>query len=81
VAAFPGVAIADLAGVLGVSKAAIYYHIERDGSVGFGRSGKPDVFIHANRPLSGPTHVAMASPDRATAHAFHAASPAPRQNP
>jgi len=47
--------------------------MERDGSAGFGRDGKPDLWIHANRPLSGPTHVAIASPDRATVHAFHAA--------
>jgi catechol 2,3-dioxygenase-like lactoylglutathione lyase family enzyme len=47
--------------------------IERDGSLGFGRDGKPDFFVHVNRPLSGPTHVAIASPDRATVDAFHAA--------
>jgi catechol 2,3-dioxygenase-like lactoylglutathione lyase family enzyme len=47
--------------------------MERDGSAGFGRDGKPDFWIHANRPLSGPTHVAVASPDRATVRAFHAA--------
>jgi catechol 2,3-dioxygenase-like lactoylglutathione lyase family enzyme len=47
--------------------------MERDGSAGFGRNGKPDFWIHVNRPLSGPTHVAIASPDRATVQAFHAA--------
>ena len=47
--------------------------LERDGSAGFGRNGKPDFFIHANRPLSGPTHVAITSPDQATVQAFHAA--------
>ncbi|HEX2374286.1 MAG TPA: VOC family protein [Actinomycetota bacterium] len=47
--------------------------MERDGSVGFGRDGKPDFWIHANRALSGPTHVAIASPDRATVQAFHVA--------
>jgi catechol 2,3-dioxygenase-like lactoylglutathione lyase family enzyme len=47
--------------------------IERDGSLGFGRDGKPDLFVHVNRPVSGPTHVAVASPDRATVDAFHAA--------
>ena len=47
--------------------------IERNGSLGFGRDGKPDFFVHVNRPLSGPTHVAIASPDRATVDAFHAA--------
>ncbi len=31
--------------------------MERDGSVGLGRNAKPDFWIHANRPLSGPTHV------------------------
>ena len=38
--------------------------MERDGSAGFGRNGKPDFFLHANRPLSGPTHVAIVSSDR-----------------
>jgi catechol 2,3-dioxygenase-like lactoylglutathione lyase family enzyme len=47
--------------------------MERDGSAGLGRNAKPDFWIHATRPLSGPTHVAIASPDRATVHAFHAA--------
>ena len=47
--------------------------MERDGSAGFGRDGKPDFWIHTNRPLSGPTHVAIASSDRATVQAFHAA--------
>ena len=47
--------------------------LQRDGSAGFGMDGKPDFWIHANRPLSGPTHVAIASSDRATVHAFHAA--------
>ena len=47
--------------------------IERDGTAGFGRDGKPDFFIHVDRPLSGPTHVAIASEDRATVEAFHAA--------
>jgi catechol 2,3-dioxygenase-like lactoylglutathione lyase family enzyme len=48
--------------------------LERDDSVGFGRDGKPDFFIYVDRPVSGPTHVAIASPDRATVHAFHAAA-------
>ena len=47
--------------------------MERDGSAGLGRNAKPDLWIHANRPLSGSTHVAIASPDRATVDAFHAA--------
>jgi catechol 2,3-dioxygenase-like lactoylglutathione lyase family enzyme len=47
--------------------------IERGGSAGFGVNGKPDFWIHANRPVSGPMHVAVASPDRATVQAFHAA--------
>jgi catechol 2,3-dioxygenase-like lactoylglutathione lyase family enzyme len=47
--------------------------MERDGSAGFGRNGKPDFWIHANRPLSGPTHIAIASSDQATVQAFHAA--------
>jgi catechol 2,3-dioxygenase-like lactoylglutathione lyase family enzyme len=47
--------------------------LERDGSVGFGADGKPDFWIHANRPVTAPVHVAIASPDRATVDAFHAA--------
>jgi catechol 2,3-dioxygenase-like lactoylglutathione lyase family enzyme len=47
--------------------------LERDGSAGFGRDGKPDLWIHANRPLSGPSHVAIASSDQTTVQAFHAA--------
>jgi catechol 2,3-dioxygenase-like lactoylglutathione lyase family enzyme len=47
--------------------------MQRDGSAGFGHDGKPDFWIHDNRPPSGPTHVAFASPDRATVQAFHAA--------
>jgi catechol 2,3-dioxygenase-like lactoylglutathione lyase family enzyme len=47
--------------------------MERDGSAGFGADGKPDFWVHVNRPLSGPVHVAIASPDRATVDAFHAA--------
>ena len=47
--------------------------MQRDGSAGFGMHPKPDFWIHVNRPLSGPTHVAFASPDRATVEAFHAA--------
>jgi catechol 2,3-dioxygenase-like lactoylglutathione lyase family enzyme len=47
--------------------------MQRDGSMGFGTDGKPDFWIHVNRPLSGPVHVALASPDRATVNAFHAA--------
>ena len=37
--------------------------MQRDGSAGFGMNGKPDFWIHVNRPLSGPVHVALASPD------------------
>jgi catechol 2,3-dioxygenase-like lactoylglutathione lyase family enzyme len=48
--------------------------MERDGSAGFGHDGKPDFWIHVNRPLSGPTHIALASADRATVQAFHAAA-------
>ncbi|HEV8653629.1 MAG TPA: VOC family protein [Actinomycetes bacterium] len=48
--------------------------MQRDGSAGFGVNGKPDFWIHANRPLSGPVHVAFASSDRATVQAFHAAA-------
>jgi catechol 2,3-dioxygenase-like lactoylglutathione lyase family enzyme len=45
--------------------------LERDGSVGFGRNGKPDFFIHVNRPLSGPTHILThISRDPRTMHPF-----------
>jgi len=47
--------------------------MQRDGSAGFGVDGKPDFWINVNRPVSGPVHVALASPDRATVQAFHAA--------
>jgi catechol 2,3-dioxygenase-like lactoylglutathione lyase family enzyme len=47
--------------------------MERNGSVGFGMNRKPDFWIHANRPVSAPVHAAIASPDRATVDAFHAA--------
>jgi catechol 2,3-dioxygenase-like lactoylglutathione lyase family enzyme len=47
--------------------------VESDSSAGFGRDGKPDFFVHVGRPVSGPVHVAIASPDRVTVDAFHAA--------
>jgi catechol 2,3-dioxygenase-like lactoylglutathione lyase family enzyme len=47
--------------------------IERDASFGYGRDRKPDFLIHANRPVSGPVHVAFSSPDHGTVQAFHAA--------
>ena len=50
--------------------------IERGGSLGFGHNAKPDFFIHVNRPLSRPTHDAIASSDWATVDASHAAGPA-----
>jgi hypothetical protein len=43
--------------------------LERDGSVGFGRNGKPDFFIHVNRPLSGPTHILTPHQPRPEDHA------------
>jgi catechol 2,3-dioxygenase-like lactoylglutathione lyase family enzyme len=47
--------------------------MEYEGVAGFGANGKPDLWIHANRPPAGSLHVAIASPDRATVRAFHAA--------
>ena len=47
--------------------------LDEEGTAGFGRERKPDFFIHVGRPLSGPTHVAVASPDRVTVDRFHAA--------
>ena len=44
-----------------------------DDAAGFGVDGKPDFWVYVDRPLSGPVHVALASPDRATVDAFHAA--------
>ena len=38
--------------------------------VGFGKDGKPDLWI-SDRPPSGPLHIAIASPDRAGVDAFH----------
>jgi len=42
-------------------------------AVGFGEQGKPDFWI-AKRGTPGTSHVAIASPDRATVDAFHAAA-------
>jgi len=47
--------------------------MEFEGVAGFGANGKPDLWIHANRPPLGSLHVAIACPDRATVRAFHAA--------
>src|SRR5213080_5325271 len=40
---------------------------------GFAAQGKPDFWLIAGTP-SGTTHIAFASPDRATVDAFHAAA-------
>lgn len=42
---------------------------------GFGKDGKPDFWIQAGK-ASGPMHVALSAPDRATVDAFHAAATA-----
>jgi catechol 2,3-dioxygenase-like lactoylglutathione lyase family enzyme len=48
--------------------------MEFDGKVGgFGVMGKPDFWLIGGTP-SGRTHIAFASPDRATVDAFHAAA-------
>lgn len=48
--------------------------MEFDGNVGgFGVQGKPDFWLIGGTP-SGRTHIAFASPDRATVDAFHAAA-------
>jgi catechol 2,3-dioxygenase-like lactoylglutathione lyase family enzyme len=48
--------------------------MEFDGKVGgFGVKGKPDFWLIGGTP-SGRTHIAFASPDRATVDAFHAAA-------
>jgi catechol 2,3-dioxygenase-like lactoylglutathione lyase family enzyme len=39
--------------------------------IGLGKDGKPDLWISNDRPVSGPLHVALAAPDRATVDAFH----------
>ena len=45
------------------------------GHCGFGRDGKPDFWISAVRePTTENVHVALASRDRATVDAFHAAA-------
>lgn len=41
-------------------------------AAGFGADGKPDFWI--SKGPSAPVHVAIASPDRATVDAFHAAA-------
>jgi len=47
--------------------------MDRPYGVAFGKDGKPDFWI-SDRPVSGPLHVAFASPDRATVDAFHRAA-------
>jgi catechol 2,3-dioxygenase-like lactoylglutathione lyase family enzyme len=47
--------------------------IERDELCGFGTGGKPDFWV-GSREVSGPVHVAFASPDRKTVDAFHQAA-------
>lgn len=42
-------------------------------AVGFGEQGKPDFWV-AKRGKPGTSHVAIASPDRASVDAFHAAA-------
>jgi catechol 2,3-dioxygenase-like lactoylglutathione lyase family enzyme len=45
---------------------------ERGGAVGFGAQGKPDLWLEGR--AGAPLHIAIASPDRATVDAFHAAA-------
>jgi catechol 2,3-dioxygenase-like lactoylglutathione lyase family enzyme len=46
-----------------------------DGHGGFGREGKPDLWISGVRePTTENVHIALAAPDRATVDAFHAAA-------
>jgi catechol 2,3-dioxygenase-like lactoylglutathione lyase family enzyme len=47
--------------------------MEAPWGVGFGREGKPDLFVSGHE-AAGPVHVAFASPDRATVDAFHQAA-------
>ena len=70
------IGVADLAASRAVYERALaplgYVAImERPYGIGFGREGKPDFWISSDRPVSGPLHVALASPDRATVDAFH----------
>ena len=44
--------------------------MERPEGVAFGKDGKPDFWV-SDRSVSGPMHIAFASPDRATVDAFH----------
>jgi catechol 2,3-dioxygenase-like lactoylglutathione lyase family enzyme len=47
----------------------------RPGIGGFGREGKPDLWISSERePTTENVHVALAAADRATVDAFHAAA-------
>ena len=41
---------------------------------GFGKDGQPSFWISEREPFGTGTHVAFASPDRATVDAFHAAA-------
>ena len=44
-----------------------------DSGAGFGRDGKPDFWLHGGERTA-PVHVAVASADRETVDAFHAAA-------
>lgn len=48
--------------------------MELDRVCGIGERGKPDFWIAGEGEPSAPVHVALASPDRATVDAFHAAA-------
>lgn len=41
---------------------------------GFGRNGKPELWIAERGEPSAPVHVAISAPDRATVDAFHTAA-------
>lgn len=47
--------------------------MERPYGVAFGKDDKPDFWV-SDRPVSGPSHIAFASPDRAAVDAFHRAA-------
>ena len=47
--------------------------LERGGLGGLRPRQQAGLLDHVNRQLSGPTHVAIGSPDRATVQAFHTA--------
>jgi catechol 2,3-dioxygenase-like lactoylglutathione lyase family enzyme len=48
--------------------------VQFDGGAGFGRDGKPSLWIGASNETASSVHIAFASPTREMVNAFHAAA-------